>query len=365
MPKPTLYRRLAPGYNPVVAPDPNITGIPGEDGYQGDVQSFKARLAILEWTKDAYELELNSSPDEVAEAVAKDRITWVNAIGVHDDKMVRAVGKALELHPLTIEDILDTDQRTKVEHFGSYYFVVLKGFTGAGDELQDDHVSIVFGPNFVASFQEKEQDVFARVFSRIEQAQGRLRLRDHDYLAYALMDTMVDKYLDMLDALEERIDAFEANDSAALDDPKFPNLLHKEKRKLLTMRRSLVPLRAGVVTMLKENTLKIAPENRPFFRDLSDHLSQAVETVDTLRDSLSGLLALHVSVVGQKTNEEMRVLTVIATIFIPLTFLVGVYGMNFDFMPELHVKWAYPVLWILMIGVAAGLWTHFRRRRWL
>ena len=353
----TAHGRFSPGFH--------AGAVPGSAVYTGAARDFEPFVRVFDWT--ANEIE-EFDPATIAQAhgaVNEGTTTWVDVVGVHDVDFIHRVCEAFGVHPLTLEDIVHTRQRPKMELYPTHTYIVLK-MVQVGEEgtFQQEQVSLVVGHGFVLTFQELPGDVFDGVRTRLRENIGRVRSRGHDYFAYALMDAIVDSYVDAVQAIGELVEGAELDLDE--DDPDLveglPQRLHDHKRELMSLRKITVPLRDAVNMMLHNESKRIAKKNLPFYRDLHDHLVQVVDSSEMYREMIANLINLHMALVGQRTNEEMRVLTVIATIFIPLTFIVGVYGMNFDNMPELHQPWAYPALWIAMFGIAAGLLAYFRRR---
>lgn len=353
----TTPSRFSPGFQ---------TGtVPGRAVYTGEARSFQPSMHVFEWTADELNERDGATLDDAVAVRDLERTCWIDVVGVHEVEYVREIGSAFGLHPLSIEDMVNPRQRPKVEFYDGYTYVVLKMARTADDgTILLEQVSLVIGKDFVLTLQEEPGDVFENVRVRLRNAVGRVRGRSHDYFAYALMDAIVDGYVDAVTQIGEHVEGAEElldeGDGTNLAD--LPARLHDHKRELMTLRKVLVPLRDAIGILLRNEEGRIADNTVPYFRDLHDHTVQVVDAVEMYREMISNLVNLHLAVVSQRTNEEMRVLTVIATIFIPLTFIVGVYGMNFEAMPELAMPWAYPVLWIVMVGVAAGLLYYFRRR---
>jgi len=292
--------------------------------------------------------------------------TWVNVDGLHDVDPVRGVGEHFGFHPLVLEDVLSVGQRPKVEEYEAYLYLVLHmlSYDAATRSVQNEQLSLILGENYVFTFQERPGDVFDGVRERIRNGNARIRSRGPDYLAYALMDAVVDAYYGVL----ERIgDEMERLDFEVMENPEEDTLhrIHDLKREMLVIRRAVWPLRDVMSHLLRSDHPRITEETQVYLRDVYDHAVQALDTVETLRDLASGLTDLYLSSVGQRTNEVMKVLTIMASIFIPLTFLAGIYGMNFEHMPELGRPWAYPALLGLMLVVAAGMVWYFRRKGWI
>jgi magnesium transporter len=302
-----------------------------------------------------------------AECVAfKDRpaTTWLSVTGLHRVELVEKIGQCYGLHPLLLEDVLNTEQRPKLEDYGDYIFVVLKTLSLDGDErLKAEQVSVVLGQSFVISFQEGASKLFEPIRERIRAGKVRIRKLGADYLAYALIDTVIDGYFAILERLGERIELLEEE---LVSDPTTGTIhaIHDLKRDMIFLRRSVWPLREVVSALVRADSGLIQRETAAYLRDTYDHTIQVIDTIESYRDMVSGMIDIYLSSVSNRMNEVMKVLTVIATIFIPLTFLVGVYGMNFRHMPELDLPWAYPALWGLMIAIVAGMVVYFRRTRW-
>jgi magnesium transporter len=300
--------------------------------------------------------------------VAKDSpgVTWVRVEGLQNVEVIRQIGDAFGLHPLVQEDILNTDQRPKMEDFEDYVYVVLKQLSPVGSEgeIATEQVSLVLGPNFVLSFLEKESPLFNSIQDRIRNDKGRHHKMGADYLAYTLLDTVVDRYFIILEDLGERVEFLE-EEVVTQPDPGTLQGIHQLKRDMVFLRRSVWPLREVVTALGREDTTLVSDGVRVYIRDVYDHTIQVIDIIETFRDMVSGMLDIYLSSLSNKMNEVMKVLTIIATIFIPLTFIAGVYGMNFKFMPELEMHWAYPALLIFMAVLAVLLLFYFKRKKWL
>jgi magnesium transporter len=307
-------------------------------------------------------VEIRDFPD----LLKAEGVTWINLDGLHDVEIIRELGEAADLHPLTLEDLVSTGQRPKVEEYESYLFMTLRMLTLKGDTtiVESEQVSIILGPEWVLSFQERVGDVWARVRDRVRLPGTRLRQRNPDYLAYALLDSVVDHYFHLLERLG---DAAEALEMEVLDSPSEDAMrrIHTLKQEMLVIRRAVWPLREMMSQLTRSETPLIRPETEVFLRDVYDHTIQVLDAVEVLRDLVSGLQELYMSAMGHRMNEIMKVLTVMASIFIPLTFLAGIYGMNFQNMPELGFRWGYPVLLGVMVVLGIGMLAYFRRKDWL
>jgi magnesium transporter len=339
---------------------------PGTLLHIGERRLEKARLELISYTPEQLERYDDLAADSCLEACRQPGLHWVNLLGIHDIPLVEQLGRGFGLNSLALEDLLNTDHRPKAENFGDSLLVILKilSFVAESDQLASEQVSIVLTDKSVLSIQEQPGDVFDGVRERLRSPRGRHRQRSADYLAYSLIDSVVDSYFPVLERLGEILTDIEEE---LADRPQHATLqrIHALKRDLLIVRKAVWPLREVVSGLEREGSELIDERTIPFLRDLYEHLIQVIDTIEIYRDSVSGLLDLYLSSVSQRTNEIMKVLTVVATIFIPLTFLVGVYGMNFHYMPELQWRWGYPALWLLMVVCAAGMLIVFRRKRWL
>ncbi len=293
-------------------------------------------------------------------------VSWINVDGLHDLELVRQLGEHFGLHPLLLEDIVTLGQRPKMEEYDDYLFFVVKMHTvdEATRHLRSEQVSIVLGPSWVLSFQETSGDVLDPVRHRLRSGSGRIRHRGADYLAYALLDVIVDHYFLVLEELGEVIEELEDSVPQQYSDG-LHHRINVLRRELILLRRTAWPLRELLSLLDRSESRLLHPETRPYFRDVYDHAVQVLDIVESLRDVLGGLMDLYMSSLSNRMNEIMKFLTVIGTVFIPLTFIVGVYGMNFDHMPELHWRLGYPGVWVLMLALAAALAWFFRRKRWL
>ncbi|MHB8763696.1 MAG: magnesium/cobalt transporter CorA [Deferrisomatales bacterium] len=343
------------------------TGLPpGTLVHIGDAPAGSATIEVIDYGPDRVEERRLSTVAEVAPYLASDSVTWVNVTGVHDVELVAGLGALFGVHPLVLEDVVNTHQRPKAEAYEGYLYLVVKMIRWNAEEgdLDAEQVSLLVSPNCVVTFQEKPGDVFDPVRDRIRGGKGKLRRSGADYLAYALLDLVVDHYFGALEDLDERVEDLE-DELLARPTPAVLEAIHALKRTMITLRKAAWPLRELVAAVERSESPLIAPTTRPYLRDVYDHVVQVIDNVESLRDVLAGYLDIYLSSVSNRMNEVMKVLTVIATIFIPLTFLAGIYGMNFDVMPELHWPWAYPALWAVMAAVAGGLLWFFRRRGWL
>jgi magnesium transporter len=294
-------------------------------------------------------------------------VMWINIDGLHDTDVLGKLGERFGLHPLVVEDVLNTGQRPKLEDHGEYIFCVLKSLhcpDEASEETEIEQISLVLGPNYVLSFQEQEGDEFDPLRERIRSGRGRVRKAGADYLLYALLDLIVDQYFVVLERFGDRMESLEEN---LVADPTTETLhtIHHLKREMAYLRRSVWPLREVIGRLERSGSTLVHESTELYLRDVYDHTIQVIDAIETFRDMLSGMLDVYLSSVSNRMNEIMKVLTIIATVFIPLTFIAGLYGMNFQYMPELKWPWGYPLVWIVMIVVAVLMVIYFRRKRWL
>lgn len=294
-------------------------------------------------------------------------ISWTNIEGIHKVELLQKLGECYSIHPLVLEDVLNTDQRPKKEDYGDYLFIVMKMLsrpTGGG-EIRAEQVSLILGPNYVLSFQEGlDGDLFDPVRERLRGGKGKIRKMGADYLVYALMDAVVDNYFIIMENLAERIETLE-EDILTKPGRETVQKIHALKREIIFLRKSIWPLREVINGLERRDSPLVNESTIIYLRDVYDHTVQIIDTIETFRDMLSGMLDIYLSSLGNRTNEVMKVLTIIATIFMPITFIVGLYGMNFKYMPELEWHWGYPTVLLLMVVISIGMVVFFRRKNWL
>jgi len=331
----------------------------------GKKRAEQVRVRIVDYDEAAFQETEAKTVEECLPFRDKPTVTWISIEGLHQVEVIEAIGKHFGLHPLLQEDILNTSERPKMDDYGDYIFVVLKMlcYDEENDEIDTQQVSLVLGSNFVLSFEESESDAFAPVRERLRTAKGRVRKLGADYLAYTLMDAVVDSYFVVMERLGEKVEALE-EELVANPRPETLRTIHKLRTGMISMRKAVWPFREVVGTLERGDSALLHESTVLYLRDLYDHTIQVMETIEALRDMLSEALDIYLSSVSNKLNEVMKVLTIIATIFIPLTFVVGVYGMNFKYMPELGWRWGYAVVWSIMGAAAITMLAYFRRRKW-
>lgn len=293
-------------------------------------------------------------------------VNWINIVGLHRIDVIESIGRHYSIHPLVLEDILNVHQRPKIEFFDDYIFVVVKMLSYDENSLsiESEQASMIFGKNYLITFQERKGDVVEPVRERIRNNKGIIRKNKADYLLYALLDAVVDNYFIILEKIEDDVEDLE--DSVILTpSPETAQSIHGLKRNLIDLRKSIWPLREILTVLSRGESPLIQKKTIVYFRDIYDHTIQVIDAVETFRDIASGLLDVYLSSISNKMNEIVKVLTIIATIFMPLTFIAGIYGMNFKYMPELEWKWGYPVVLCVMLIIAVGMIVFFRRKRWL
>jgi len=339
---------------------------PGTLVHVGEGRSGPVRMTVLDYSATEFQ-ERPVSVDECQTFRDAATVTWINVDGLHDIELIRRLGESFKLHPLLLEDIVNTRQRPKVDEYDEALFIVVKMLyvDEATGEIAAEQVSLIAGRNFVISFQEREGDVFQTIRQRIRNAKGRIRSMGADYLAYSLIDAIVDNYFVILEGVGERLEGFE-EELVENPAPQASRRIHQMKQQVLFLRKSVWPLREVISSLARGDSPLIDDVTLPYLRDVYDHTIQVVDTIEAFRDRVSGMRDAYMTAVSNRMNEVMKVLTIIATIFIPLTFIAGVYGMNFgEQMPELSWPYGYVTVWVVMVAVAVVMIVYFKRRKWL
>jgi magnesium transporter len=332
--------------------------------------SPEVRITAMHYTPEHYTEEDVSDLDAYLKAAPPEGILWLNVDGLGDVRVLEKVGKHFDLHPLCLEDVLNVPQRPKLEDYETYQFMVMRMAMLQDPMGKTEQVSLFLGPSYVLTFQEQPGDTFEPVRQRIRRRRGRMRQSGADYLAYALLDADIDGFFPLLEALGERLEVLE---EAVLTEPSRQTLeeIYSVRRALTNLRRAMWPAREAVNAFARNETDLVTDHTRLFLRDCYDHVLQVIDVLESYRDLASGLMDTYLSSQGNRMNEVMKLLTIIATIFIPLTFVAGIYGMNFDLekspwnMPELSWYWGYPFSLLVMAAIAIVLVIFFRRRNWL
>ncbi|MFC1807937.1 magnesium/cobalt transporter CorA [Candidatus Omnitrophota bacterium] len=345
---------------------------PGSLVHIGEKNLEKLRISIIDYNQENFQEKEAKDVKECFPFKESPTVTWINIDGLHDTDIISRIGKHFDIHHLVLEDIVNTSQRPKFEEFDNYIFIVLKMlyFDEKEDETKAEQVSLLLGANCVISFQEKVGDVFNPIRERIRSGKGRVRKSGADYLAYLLMDAVVDNYFIILERLSEKIESME---DELVADPTTEKLqiIQSLKRDMIFLRKSVWPLREIISGLQRAESGLIQDSTTAYMRDLYDHTIQVIDTIESLRDMVSGMLDIYMSSISNRMNEVMKVLTIIATIFIPITFVAGIYGMNFERgasklnMPELGWPFGYIFAWGIMITITMVMITYFKRRKWL
>lgn len=344
----------------------NIGLAPGSLVYVGDKEKGPITVTLFDYKSDHFTEKKISSFEDLLTYKSSETTSWVNVDGVHDINILEQIGKHFDIHPLTLEDILNTNQRPKLDEYPDYLYIVLRMFSLDEKEktLKNEQVSFILTKNFLITFQEDADDVFNPVRERIRKSGTKLREFGTDYLAYTLIDSIVDSYFHILEKIGEDVEGLE--DNLVLEPNKNDlQTIHLLRREMILLRRAIWPLREVVSAMQRNENAFIDQRTRIYLRDVYDHTIQVIETIESYRDMIVGMLDTYLSSTSNKLNEVMKVLTVISTLFIPLTFLAGVYGMNFRYFPELGYSWMYPWgFWIVTFAIIGGMIFFFKRKKW-
>lgn len=327
------------------------------------------RVTVIDYGPDDFTEKKVERVEELARFRETPTVTWINVEGLHDAELVEKLGQMFGFHRLTLEDVLNCGQRPKIEDYGSYHFLIMKSLFMKNGELETEQISFFLSGNFVVTFQEVPGDSFEAVRERIRQGKGQIRQMGPDYLTYALIDALVDEFFPILEAYGDRIEELE---SEILENPTQETVhrIHGVKRELLLLRRAAWPEREVINALQRQEADAIHPDTQVFLRDCYDHTIQVIDMIETYRDLASSMLEVYLSSASNRLNEVMKVLTIISTIFIPLNFIAGVYGMNFNTrasplnMPELNWAFGYPMALGVMAVTAGGLVLYFKRKGW-
>jgi magnesium transporter len=342
------------------------TGLPpGSLIHIGEQHAAQAKVTLIEYDESRFTEKEVATLEGMLPAKDAQTVSWIHIDGLHDIPLLEQLGKLFGLHPLTLEDILNTEQRPKIEDHGEYLYIVLKQFhiPESGTGLIPEQVSIVLGPNWLISLHEQEGTLLNPVRERLRSGKGRLRKGGVDSLAHALIDGIVDTYFTILDTFGEQIETVEET-LIVRPTPETLRTIQTLKREMIFLRKSVWPLREMIGSLHRSESPLIREPSFIYFRDVYDHAVQVMDTIETYRDMLSGMLDIYLSSISNRMNEIMKVLTIIATLFMPLTFLAGLYGMNFKYMPELEWRWGYFAVLSVMFSIAIIMLYYFRRKKW-
>jgi magnesium transporter len=339
---------------------------PGTLVHIGEKKAETPKITIMDYDEAHFQEKEIKTIEECFLFKDKPTVTWINIDGLHQVEILEKLGECYGLHPLVLEDIPNTDQRPKMEDYGEYIYIVLKmlDYNDKSSEIESEQISLILGPNFVFSFQEREGDIFDPIRDRIRNSKGRIRKMGADHLAYSLLDSVVDNYFIILEKLGEKIEFLEEK-LVTRPTPETLQTIHHLRREMIFLRKAVWPLREVINALGRGESSLIKEYTRIYLRDVYDHTIQTIDTVETYRDMVSGMLDIFLSSVSNRLNSVMKVLTIIATIFMPLTFLAGIYGMNFRYMPELEWRWGYPFIWLIMVGIGVFMLLYFKKKKWL
>ncbi|MFA7229883.1 MAG: magnesium/cobalt transporter CorA [Victivallaceae bacterium] len=324
------------------------------------------RIELIRYNQDEIQEQEVKTPEEIFQSESENMVSWINLEGLNDMDLIKQVGDHFGIHPLIQEDIVHCSQRPRYEEQENYSYIVLKmlTFNVATGRIESEQVSMILTAGHVITFQEKTGDVFDSIRKRLRTVKGKIRKCDAGYLAYSLIDAVIDNYFIILEQVGDQVDELEVG---LIDNPCHEHLLtiHRLKREMIFLRRAVWPLRELISGMEKSESKLFDDSITIYLRDIYEHTIQIIDTTESLRDMLSGMLDIYLSSISNRMNEIMKVLTIISTIFIPLTFIAGIYGMNFEFMPELKWRLGYYIVLLSMASIAGALLLFFRKKRWI
>jgi len=362
------FRRVKKILNPLQRSKPKKVGLsPGTLVYTGEKTKEEIKITLIDYKEDSINEQVVKNIEDVFSCKESDRTSWINIDGLHDVSIIEKIGNHFEIHPLVLEDILHTSQRPKLDDYDNYLFIVVRMFFYDSEQraLKNEQVGFVLGKKYLITFQEDTGDVFDTVRERLRKGGPRMRNGGSDYLAYALIDAIVDSYFHILEQLGDEIEELE---DRIITEPDKEDLqaIHRLRREMIFLRKSVWPLREVLSSLQRNESKIIKKQTGVFIRDVYDHTIQIIDTIESYRDMVMGMLETYLSSISNKMNEVMKVLTIIATIFIPLTFLAGVYGMNFKHFPELNKEWMYPWgFWGFIVVCGGIMYWYFRHKKWL
>ncbi len=340
---------------------------PGTLVHIGEKHGSECKISITQYNTDTLIRHDTVSIAEMKQLKSTGVITWINVDGLSDIHIVESIGQKLNIHPLVLEDILSTHQRPKLEEYEDYLYMVIKGISLDQKKifsLQYEQISILLLSNCVVTFKEKTDDTFDSIYNRLQNSNGRLRQFGSDYLAYVILDTIVDEYFVVEDNLDEIIDPLE--DNILFNSNKaILQTVQQIRRGLISMKRNISPLRELLAAIQRADTPLLQEKTLRYYGDVYDHVLRVTDSLESYRERISAMHDIYLSSISNKLNETMKVLTIFASIFIPLTFIAGIYGMNFEYMPELKWRWAYPTIWVVFITIGVGLLILFKRKKWM
>ncbi|MBP2626746.1 MAG: magnesium Mg(2+) and cobalt Co(2+) transport protein CorA [Firmicutes bacterium] len=339
---------------------------PGTLLHTGSMRNEKIKISMLCYSKDDWTEQQLSNVDELLQNDCIADVNWIHISGIHIIDVIEKIGNKFKVHPLVMEDIVNNEQRPKLEESKEYIYIVLKmiNYYEQTVNIEFEQISIIIIRNYIISFQENDNHTFQQIRDRIKKTNGTIRTKGVDYLAYALIDCIVDHYYIALEYLGEKIESLE--DKLMLDPgPNVLKEIHSLKTEMLFVRKAIWPLREIINALARGDSVLFSQDTLIYLRDVYDHIIQVIDTIEMYRDMVTGMFDIYISSVSYKLNEVMKILTIIATIFIPLTFIVGLYGMNFKYMPELEWEWGYPAVLIFMGVISTFMIIYFKRKNWI
>jgi len=339
---------------------------PGSIVYIGDIKDPRVRIDLIDYDKDSLVEKKDVGIKKCVELIKTPQNTWVDIQGIHDVNAVQEIGSHFGLHPLVLEDIVNSTQRSKLDDYKDNIYIVMRmlKINNEKDEVEDEQVSIILGKNYLISFLETGSQIFAPIKKRLNNPNSRLRNSGSDYLCYSLIDSIVDHYFEILEQVDQKLENLE-EEIADKPNTKTMMKIQRVKREIALLRRSVWPMREVVNQFRRIESPLIKDSTKLYIQDVYDHTIQAIDTIESFRDIVAGMFDIYISSINLRMNEIMKVLTIVATIFVPLTFIASIYGMNFEFMPELHSKWGYPAVLAFMVTVTLAMIYFFRRKSWI
>lgn len=339
---------------------------PGTPVFVGKQKTENVTITVIDYNSSSYTESKITDIKEYSKNKENHSISWINVVGLHDTELLEEFGEKFNLHPLLLEDILNTDQRPKIDDFDEHLFCILKmlGFNDNRNSIIIEQVSFILSENYVISFQEKPDDIFDTVRDRLKNNKGKIRVKTADYLFYSLLDVIVDNYFSVIEKLGDVIEFLEEE---VVTNPHIETLqtIHNLKTNIIFLRKSIWPLREILSRLERIGSELILEDTQRYLRDVYDHVIQVIDTVETLRDIVSGMLDIYLSSISNRMNEIMKILTIVSTVVIPMTVISGIYGMNFQKMPELAWSLGYPMALFFMLVIAIIMITFFWRKNWL
>lgn len=338
---------------------------PGTLIYTGDKTEETVNITALWYDADKLDELTITDISEIKPKTDGKKVLWLNVSGLADPGIIESICEKFKIHPLIIEDILNVSQRPKTEDFEDYTFIVLKmlEYDKKAEHINGEQVSLLLGRNYIVTFLEKRSDVFEQIKQRLRNSKGKIRMMGAGYLAYALIDSIVDRYFDILESIGEQAEYLEEI-LIHKADQNILRRIHRLKRNLILIRKSVWPLREVLSILERVEPPVLQDHISIYFRDVYDHIMRIIDSVETYRDMAANMLDIYLSSVSNKMNEVMKILTIIATIFIPLTFITGVYGMNFKYMPELNWSFGYPLIMTIMLLLGIVMFIYFKKKKW-